>query len=463
MAPILASHGVREDREQMHRDIEKNARRLRSSPGRPDRTRGAAASVAQRAAREGTIATVDRASRVPKPVAAQAGAPIAPRRNAGELITDLRGLEALAGEWDALAVSASKPVTGAGWALAWLRHVASPDVQVRLVAVRDRGRLIGVAPFYLAGARRGPIEYRLMGSACGMRLEPLALPGREFDVAGEVARVLDSCRPSPDALAFGPMAVASHWATALSVRWPGPMRAVVRQYRVVGEPIVLLRRPVSDAWQASLGTRTRRVLRREQRIFEAAGGSMRWSTAETLRADVEAFARLHTARWQARSERSRLATLGPRLPDWLEDLGRGLVEDRRFRMCVLEIGGNPICGNLHLIAGEESAGVNVGWDERYARFAPGKLAMLRAIDDAGAQGCRRVSLGYGEHPYKLIFANGNDPVCWSFVMRPSPRLPQTYLHAMPELVRERARDTAQRWLPPAYSRVLADSYRRLRG
>jgi hypothetical protein len=89
--------------------------------------------------------------------------------------------------------------------------------------------------------------------------------------------------------------------------------------------------------------------------------------------------------------------------------------------------------------------------------------MLRAIDDACAQGCRRVSLGYGEHPYKLIFANGSDPVCWSFVMRPSPRLPKTYLHVMPELVRERAREAAQRWLPPAYSRVLADSYRRLRG
>ena len=446
----------------MHRDIEKSVRRLRPSPGRPDRPRRAAASATQRAAREQTVAIVDRASDAPDPAAARAGAAIAAQRSAGELITDLRDLEALAAEWDALAVNASKPAMAPGWALAWLRHIASRDAHARLVAVRDRGRLIGVAPFYLAGARRGPVEYRLMGSAFGMRLEPLALPGREFDVAGEVARVLGSCRPCPDVLAFGPVAVASHWATALSVRWPGPMRAVVRQYRVVGEPIVLHRSNVSDAWQASLGTRTRRRLRREQRLFEAAGGSIRWSTTETLRADVETFARLHSARWQARSERSRLATLGPRLPDWLEDLGRGLVEDRRFRMCMLEIGGQPICANLHLVAGEESAGVNVGWDERYARFAPGKLAMLHAIDDACAQGCRRVSLGYGEHPYKLIFANGNDPVCWSVVMRPSPRLPNTYLHAMPELVRERVRDTAQRWLPMAYSQVLADSYRRLR-
>ena len=196
-------------------------------------------------------------------------------------------------------------------------------------------------------------------------------------------------------------------------------------------------------------------------MFEAAGGTSRWSTAATLRADVEDFARLHVTRWKGRGK-SRLAALGPRLPDWLEDLGRDLVDTGRFRMCMLEVGGKPICANLHLLFGEECAGVNAGWDPTYARLAPGKLGMVREIEDACRHGCRRVRLGCCDYQYKLIFANGNDPVASRWVMRPSTRLPQTYFCALPDLLWDRTIDLAQRSLPaPAYD-VLRTSYRRVR-
>ncbi len=41
--------------------------------------------------------------------------------------------------------------------------------------------------------------------------------------------------------------------------------------------------------------------------------------------------------------------------------------------------GSPICADFHLAAGEELSGINVGWDERYARLAPAKLAVLRVV------------------------------------------------------------------------------------
>ncbi len=131
-------------------------------------------------------------------------------------------------------------------------------------------------------------------------------------------------------------------------------------------------------------------------------------------------------------------------------------------MCMLEVDGSPICADLHLIAGEECAGVNVGWDRRYARLAPGKLATVRAVKDAYRQGCRRVNLGYGDHPYKLIFANGNDPVAWTWVMPPSLRLPATYCRALPSLLRERTRGVAQRSLSAERFQALRSLYSRLR-
>jgi CelD/BcsL family acetyltransferase involved in cellulose biosynthesis len=376
----------------------------------------------------------------------------------GELITDIAELEALAPEWDALAVAASNPVAAPAWILAWWHHVATPDLQLRVVAVRDRGTLVGLAPFYAAPARRGVVEYRLMASDFGMCMEPLALAGREWEVAGAVARALSASHPRPDVLAFGPMTVASHWTTAVRSLWPGAMLGVSRQHRVEDAPVIVLRESSFESWFASLSSKLRHDLRRSERLFEEAGGSTRWSTAETLRADAEAFSRLHASRWESRGG-SRLSDLGSRLPDWLEELGRGLIDDGRFGMCVLEVDGAPVCVDFGLIAGEELATVNTGWDERYAKLSPAKLALLRVVRQAYEQRCRRIHLGIVGYENKVRFANGNDPTAWTMFMPPSPRLARTYGGALPGLLRKRARGAAERALPPDWFETL----RKLKG
>src|SRR5438067_5805107 len=139
----------------------------------------------------------------------------------GELIDSVAGLEALSCEWDDLAAAASNPVAAPAWVLPWCRHVADADLQPRAVAVRDRGALVGLVPLYLASSHRGVSEYRMMAADFGVCVEPLTLPGREWDVAGELARVLAHCEPHPDILAFGPMSLASNWTLALTASWPG--------------------------------------------------------------------------------------------------------------------------------------------------------------------------------------------------------------------------------------------------
>jgi CelD/BcsL family acetyltransferase involved in cellulose biosynthesis len=379
----------------------------------------------------------------------------------GELVADLAGLEALAPEWDALAVDASNPVAAPAWILSWLRYAAPPDLEPRVVIVRDRGTLVGVAPFYVARSRLGVVEYSLMASGFGAPMEPLALAGREWDVAGEVARLLASCRPRPDVVAFGPMSFASPWTAALGRRWPGAVSGLVRRGRVEEAPVIVLREPSFEAWFASLSSNTRSKSRRSERLFAEAGGTTRWSTAETLHADAKAFARLHADRWAGRAW-SRLAELGSRSSEWLEDLGRDLIEEGRFQMCMLEVEGSPICADFHLIAGAELSCINMGWDVRYSKLAPGKLAMLRVVEGAYGWGCRRLSLGVGSDGNKLTFANGNDPPAWTLVMPPSLRLPYTYAHVLPRLVRAHARDAAARVLPPEWLKATRDMRRRLR-
>ena len=124
-------------------------------------------------------------------------------------------MQALAPEWDALALAAGNPVAAPASVIAWWRHVAAPDAEPRVVALRDRGALVGVAPFYLSRSRRGVREARLMSSDFGVCVQPLALPGREWDLAGAIGEALASSQPSPDLLAFGPMTLALVWPAGL--------------------------------------------------------------------------------------------------------------------------------------------------------------------------------------------------------------------------------------------------------
>jgi CelD/BcsL family acetyltransferase involved in cellulose biosynthesis len=362
------------------------------------------------------------------------------------------GLRRIAEEWDELALAARNPGTAPAWILPWLRHLAPPGLAPRAVAVRDRGGLVGLVPLYVSQARRRFTEYRLMASDFGICLEPLALPGREWDVARELGRVLCASRPRPDVVALGPMSVASHWPAALRACWPGPLPALVRHHDLQGAPVIVLHEGSFEEWLCSLSSKARGNLRRSERRFQGAGGSARWSTATTLRADAEAFARLHRERWRRRGW-SRLADLGSRLPDWLEEVGRELIDEGRFRMCVLELEGAPVCVDFHLQAGEELTTVNVGWDERHAPLAPPRIAALRLIEGACGWGCRRLRLGRGEQQHKLCLATGNEPVGCALVMPASTRLPAAYLHALPALWHEHAREVRSRVAPGRGERI----------
>ena len=368
---------------------------------------------------------------------------------AAELVTAKDALEPLSPEWDALAVACDRPQMAPGVVLAWWRHVAPADARPRVVAVRDGGRLIGLAPFYVEpSARRLRVDYRLPGVELCAGLAPLAVPGREREVAKAIGARLACATPRPDLIALEGLPTAAPWADALRSAWPESRRPVLHCYQQCGSPVVTLRQPSFDAWLADKSANFRGQMRRLHRKFEAAGGTTRLAAAATLDDDVAAFARLHAGRWEGRG-RSSLAQLGARLPAMLSDAGRTLVPSGRFRLRVLELDGEPISAQLFLVAGGTVLYVNGGWDERHAALKPSMLGLLYTVEAAFATGERRIDLGVGEQPYKQRFADACDLLGWSILLPPGRRRPLTRAHAAPMLARYAARDAAKRVLTDA--------------
>jgi CelD/BcsL family acetyltransferase involved in cellulose biosynthesis len=380
----------------------------------------------------------------------------------GESIVDLGAMEDLYAEWDALAVACALPQMSPAWVLAWWRALAPHGAAPRVVAVRDAGRLVGLAPFFVEPGRGGRVDYRLPGIELAVRLAPLALPGREWHVAETFAHVLARADPRPDAIALEGTPLASHWPAALCARWPGPVRAIAWQYALYGCPTVSLRAPSYEAWLEGKSASFRRETRRHRRAFLAEGGSVRMSTRATLSDDIAAFVRLHTARWQSLGA-SNLVARGERMPAMLEDVGESLVDQGRFRLMMLEIDGEPVSAHLALAAGGEVLFVNTGWDERFARLSPSSVNMLYALEHAFACGDRRVDLGLGEQAYKQRVADGDDPVAWVLIATPGRRLALTLLRSAPLLARYAVRDAATRALSAEQAQRLRAARRRLSG
>jgi CelD/BcsL family acetyltransferase involved in cellulose biosynthesis len=420
-----------------------------------------------------------------------------------ETVLDLPSLERLQPEWDALAVASSLPMASPGWMLPWWRHLAPAGAELRVVTVHDRERLVGIAPFFLAPPlRREPRTYRLLAAEVSTSVAPLAAPGREWEVAGAIAETLAEPEHRPDLLALEPMPLASPWLMALRERWPGAVRPWGWRYDVQSAPIVSLHDESFDAWLATRSAKFRTSMRRLQRLFDAAGGAMRLSTSETLAQDLEAFQRLHAARWAGLGQ-SRFVALGEPFAEMLRDAGSALLaigdpasdagsallaagdpisdagsalpatgdpasdagEPRahsrqaaglaskpasgpRFQLRLLEIAGEAICADVSIVGGGEIVGFNNGWDERFKRMSPPLLAFMYDVEEGFARGYRRLQLGWGGNMYKQRFANGDDPVAWSLLLMPGARAPLTLARAGPLLAASWLRASAKRMLTP---------------
>jgi CelD/BcsL family acetyltransferase involved in cellulose biosynthesis len=379
-----------------------------------------------------------------------------------ELLTDVASLAAITPEWDTLAAADGLPQMSPAWVLAWWRHIAPEGAVPRALVVRDGKQLVGLAPFYVEPAGDGRRDYRLPGIELAARLAPLAVAGREWDVAQAIGAALADADPRPDALRLEGIPLEAQWVTALQDAWPGPLRPPLWLTQVDGNPLMSMGEPSFEDWLAGRSSNFRQQMRRLRRRFVDAGGVSRAATRATLPADAAALMRLHAIRWHGRGH-SNLVDLGERFTAFVVELGEQLLDEESFALRILELEGEPICAQLFVRTGGTTLFVNGGWDERRAALKPSLLCLLDAVEEAFALGVERFDLGVGVQSYKLRFADGSAPLGWGVLMAPSARLPLTAARTAPAFVEARVRDSARRVLSERGVERLRAARRRVRG
>jgi CelD/BcsL family acetyltransferase involved in cellulose biosynthesis len=342
-----------------------------------------------------------------------------------ELVEGADDLEPWRAEWDRLAIAAGRPYCAPAWMLAWWLHVAPPGARLRAVlAVDDRG-LAGIAPFFRDRGPGGVARHRLLGI---VRAEPLARPGMEAEAARLFATALAGLDGAPDLIRFEGVPADSAWLRHLAEAWPG-RRPWLHTDKTDVAPTVVLSPSGFDEWFAGKSRNFRQQMRRARRQLEERGATLGIATSEELPAAVDALARLHRSRWEAKQGGAVLDEKACRM---LVQAGRGQPEGR-FRLWSIRVEDRIISAHLFIAAGGEVAYWLGGFDEAWAAHHPSLVTILAALEHAWGSGDRRVDLGWGGQRYKYRFAGGEDRLAWWTLVPPGPRSVRTRLAVAPAI------------------------------
>ena len=303
-------------------------------------------------------------------------------------------LAAIAPQWSALwrHDAHATPFQSPEWLLPWARQFARRNL--RTIAIEQRGRLIGLLPFYIhVEPRRQQRQLLPLGVSTTDYLDGI------FSAA---------CTPDHIANALRLLFEPRDWATAHIPQLRRGSR-LLRVLRASGGRLSssascsrMPARPLSDLPQ-KIRRNAMYYRNRAQRL-----GSLQFSLAgESNCLDYfNELRELHTARWRQAGQPGVLAD--PRvLAHHRESLPR-LAHAGLLRLSALRLNGETLAV-LYALADPPSRPSRTlyvylpGFSLSRADLRPGTLMLAYAMDTAAREGMRNVDLLRGDEPYKRIW------------------------------------------------------------
>lgn len=300
--------------------------------------------------------------------------------------------------WDELAGAAARPFCAPAWMLAWWRHARPAGARLRVIAVEEGDRLIGIAPFF---ARRAGLttSYEVLSDRLSPPVGPLAAPGRGADVATAIGAAL-ARRGGPGYLRLWDRYGAGETTRRLAETWPGRAPWV---HTAIGMPTPVIDFDGKDpeAWLQSLAPKVRQEARRRRRRLAEAGAEFDDVAVGDRGPALDALLALHEARWR---DRGGSRALVPGLRAMLDEAAERMLPDGRMRLFTITVDGRIVAATTVLAAGEEAVGWLGGFDPEWGRQGVSMSLIVHAIEDAIRAGKTTFDLGPGAMDYKRRLA-----------------------------------------------------------
>jgi CelD/BcsL family acetyltransferase involved in cellulose biosynthesis len=319
-----------------------------------------------------------------------------------DVIADEHGFTRLQGEWDGLLASSASdtPFLAWAWMRAWSTHLAG-SAALRVMAVRDRGELVAIAPLMLT--RRGfasTLEFLGIGGAGADYLDIIVRVGRERDALEALTTTLHALQLPLYLDHLPPASLAARLQTMLA---PNGWTAIESSPDVC--PCIDLAGHANwDSYLATLGSAHRANVRRRLRAI-AAGFDVRFAKVETeddRRSALSVLIDLNRERWATRG--GTTAFESPDLCDFHDEVTWSALRDGTLRLYTLALNGVVVAVMYGFVRQQRFFFFQHGFSEAYAKTSIGLVLMARTIQAALAEGLTGFDMLYGHESYKKLWA-----------------------------------------------------------
>lgn len=334
------------------------------------------------------------------------------------IITSEHELSALRVPWNQLAIG--QPFRSWDWQVAWWRHYGrGPGRRLHLLACYDGERLIGLLPTYRRLTAQGRVLRPLAsGEVCSEYLGPLAIPGRSFDVAEQLAEALSGT-------ASGHGAIARTWDLLLLDAQDASDESLLQLIAELSRrkhPIET--RPGSVCWRLTVpddpdhlrGTEEYEDTRFESFLRQVAHGHrhrLRKAERRGTAADyqvhfavddaslAEGFAVLVELHQRRRAHVGQAGMFARRrFLAFHRDATRAMLASGQLWLTWLTLRDTPVAAYYCLADGTVLYGYQSGLNPDYLDEEPGRILLLRMLRKALRQGYSALDLLRGNEPYK---------------------------------------------------------------
>jgi CelD/BcsL family acetyltransferase involved in cellulose biosynthesis len=308
-------------------------------------------------------------------------------RRDDDCLTELRT------EWDDLygRCATATPFQSGAWLDAWWRTYGTPG-RLRVVLVRDGGRLVAAAPLMLR-YRWSCAVLTPIGGALSDFTDVLVDDTVAAEATGRLVRallarrdwqVVDFAETRPGAAAAGPVRVA----------WPGRHRV-----QPASLCLELAATPMEDLVR-ELPAHTRKTVRRRVNQLGRLDLDVRQAGAGEADRAVADLLRLHAAQWQGRAINS--AHLSPRFAEHLTRAVRDMLAAGQAELLEYRIAGRLMASNLVVVGPDLAGGYLYGADPELRDMVDiTTLLLATTLPLAHKLGCSTMSMLRGAEPYKM--------------------------------------------------------------
>lgn len=381
-----------------------------------------------------------------------------------EAITTAAAWDALEPEWDELVERSGRASVFLTWEWLrpWWRHCRPADASLYVLAAREDGRLVGLAPLYrsrLSACGLGSLRrVGFIGDASGDSeyLDVVAESGREADVVGACFDHLDADPAGWDVAAFRLVPKDSPSFDAL--RQVAAARGLLFESRDVACSAVEL--PDDwDAYLATLQSRFRGKLRSLLRRLPAEHGAefVQCTDADDLPERLASMYELHQQRWHAEGKPGSFASAARR--NFYAEMAEGFLRRGWLRLYSLRLDARWAAHEFSFEHRGRVYYLQQGFDTSCGKLSVGIALKAHVLSESIAGGARVYDFLGGIAPHKEKL--GAQPRWCAHVTVARPCLRTRWRLWLPRFA-ERVRDRARALTPQRLLRAKRDVQERRR-